>query len=113
MCNTCRLVLYWYSCKMIKRSYDIIADVYDRLAGIFIGKALRNAQIYLAQYIPAGAKILIAGGGTGWILEEITRLHDSGLQIDYLDISAGMIAKAKERCCKTKQRSFYTTICRR
>jgi len=51
----------------------------------------------LVQYIPAGSKILIAGGGTGWILEEITKLHNKGLQIDYLDISANMITKAKQR----------------
>jgi ubiquinone/menaquinone biosynthesis C-methylase UbiE len=79
------------------RSYDAIAGAYDMLAGIFIGKALRDAQIYLVQYIPAGAKILIVGGGTGWILEEITRIHYRGLQIDYLDISANMIAKARKR----------------
>lgn len=81
----------------MKRSYDTIAGVYDTLAGIFIGKALRDAQIYLVQYIPERAKILIAGGGTGWILEEITRIHNKGLQIDYLDISANMISKARKR----------------
>lgn len=81
----------------MKRSYDAVAGVYDTLAGIFIGKALRNAQIYLVQYIPAGAKVLIAGGGTGWILEELAKQHHAGLQIDYLDISANMIAKAAQR----------------
>jgi len=81
----------------MKRSYDTIAGVYDILAGIFIGKALRDAQIYLVQYIPAGAKVLIVGGGTGWILEEITRMYSKGLQIDYLDISANMISKASKR----------------
>src|SRR5689334_21601878 len=81
----------------MKRSYDAIAGVYDILAGIFIGKALRDAQIYLVQFIPEGSKILIAGGGTGWILEEITRIYNKGLQIDYLDISANMISKARKR----------------
>lgn len=81
----------------MKRSYDAIANVYDTLANIFIGKALRDAQIFLVQHIPPGAKVLIAGGGTGWILEEITKLHNKDLHIDYLDISAGMIAKAAQR----------------
>src|SRR3954468_17972355 len=81
----------------MKRSYDAIAGIYDILAGMFIGKSLRNAQIYLAQNIPTGAKVLIVGGGTGWILEEITRIHSSGLQIDYLDKSANMILKAAKR----------------
>src|SRR3954447_6996288 len=81
----------------MKRSYNAIAGIYDILADTFIGKSLRYAQIYLAQYIPAGAKILIVGGGTGWILEEITRIRSRGLQIDYLDISANMISKAAKR----------------
>ena len=68
---------------MIIRSYDSIAGVYDKLAGIFIGKALREAQIYLLQFIPANARLLIVGGGTGWILEEITVVHQQGLAIDY------------------------------
>src|SRR5437764_9916137 len=91
------LVLFLHFEINMKRSYDAVAGVYDILAGIFIGKALREAQIYLVQYIPAGAKILIVGGGTGWILEEITRIHNKGMQIDYLDISVSMISKAKKR----------------
>lgn len=81
----------------MKRSYDAIAGVYDILARTFIGSTLCSAQVYLVQYIPAGAKVLIVGGGTGWILEEIARVHDQGLQIDYLDISANMIARARAR----------------
>src|SRR4051812_32528818 len=91
------LVLFLHFEINMKRSYDAVAGVYDILAGIFIGKALRDAQIYLVQYISAGSKILIVGGGTGWILEEITRIHYRGLQIDYLDISANMISKARKR----------------
>lgn len=90
----------------MKRSYDAIAGVYDLLAKIFIGKALRKAQIYLLQYIPAGANVLIVGGGTGWILEEIAHLHSKGLQIDYVDISASMIAKAKQRNVKQNKVHF-------
>lgn len=81
----------------MKRSYDAIAGIYDWLAAIAFGKALRKAQLYLVQYIPAGAKVLVAGGGTGWILEEIAKVHSEGLQIDYLDISEKMIALAKKR----------------
>lgn len=81
----------------MQRSYDAIANIYDGLARLFIGKALRDAQLYLLQYIPKGAKILIAGGGTGWILEAIAHVHSAGLHIDYLDSSAKMIAKANMR----------------
>ena len=82
---------------MIKRSYDVVANVYDSLAKIFIGNSLRESQKYFLKKIPANASVLIAGGGTGWILEEITRVHPQGLCIDYVDISAKMITKARNR----------------
>lgn len=81
----------------MKRGYDVIAGVYDLLAKVFIGKALRNAQLFLITQIPPRAKVLIAGGGTGWILEEITVLQAANLTIDYIDSSAKMIARSKLR----------------
>jgi 2-polyprenyl-3-methyl-5-hydroxy-6-metoxy-1,4-benzoquinol methylase len=41
--------------------------------------------------------VLIAGGGTGWILEEIKRIHTDGLEIDYVEASAKMIQLSKLR----------------
>jgi len=81
----------------LKRTYDNVALFYDRLARLIYGRALIEAQVYLIKAIPANANILIAGGGTGWILEELTRIHPSGLNITYIDISAKMIALAKKR----------------
>ncbi len=81
----------------MKQGYDVIAPVYDTLAKLFIGKALRRAQVYFLRYIPDGAKVLIVGGGTGWILEEISAVHSKGLEIDYVDVSSKMIALAKRK----------------
>ncbi len=81
----------------MKRSYDTIATMYDALAKLFFGTALRRAQVYFLHHIPRGAKVLIAGGGTGWILEEISNIHPQDLWIDYVDVSAGMIALAKRK----------------
>lgn len=61
------------------------------------GRALINAQVYLLQYVPANAVVLIAGGGTGWILEELTKIHPSGLQITYVEVAADMMALSKKR----------------
>ncbi|HEY2583916.1 MAG TPA: methyltransferase domain-containing protein, partial [Mucilaginibacter sp.] len=78
-------------------NYNNSAWFYDKLSGMVYGRALINAQVYLLQYIPEGAHVLIVGGGTGWILEEITKIHPSGLQITYVEIAADMIALSKKR----------------
>ncbi|MDB5145414.1 MAG: class SAM-dependent methyltransferase [Mucilaginibacter sp.] len=78
-------------------NYDNSAWFYDRLSRVIYGKALIRSQVYLLQYIPAGATILIAGGGTGWILEEIVKIHPSGLKITYAEISANMMALSLKR----------------
>jgi len=54
-------------------------------------------QIESLQYISAGSRILIAGGGTGWILEEIAKVFPSGLEITYIDKSSKMIELSKKR----------------
>ena len=78
-------------------NYDNSAWFYDRLSGLIYGKAIIRSQVYLLKYIPAGANILIVGGGTGWILEEITKIHPSGLKIIYVEISAKMMALSRKR----------------
>lgn len=78
-------------------NYDNSAWFYDRLSRLVYGKALVKAQVYLLPHIPAQSSILIAGGGTGWILEEIVKLHPSGLKITYVEISAKMMALSRKR----------------
>src|ERR1700712_3870968 len=82
---------------MKENNYDKIAWAYDWLGHLVFGSAIRNAQIDMLPFIAEGKKILIAGGGTGWILEEIARLYQSGLLITYIDISEKMICKSKKR----------------
>ena len=72
------------------------------------GKTLINAQLCLLPAIQPGARILIAGGGTGWILEEITKRHPSGLSITYIDASIKMIALSK-KCDTGNNRVTYIT----
>jgi ubiquinone/menaquinone biosynthesis C-methylase UbiE len=78
-------------------NYDNSAWFYDRLSRVVYGRALIRSQVYLLQYIPANAHILIAGGGTGWILEEIAKVHPSGLAITYVEVSAKMMALSRKR----------------
>jgi ubiquinone/menaquinone biosynthesis C-methylase UbiE len=78
-------------------NYDNSAWFYDRLSRVVYGRSLIDSQVYLLQYIPANAHVLIAGGGTGWILEEMARIHLSGLTITYVEISAKMMALSRKR----------------
>ncbi|HJP64333.1 MAG TPA: class I SAM-dependent methyltransferase [Mucilaginibacter sp.] len=78
-------------------NYNNSAWFYDKLSRLIYGKALIKAQVYLLDAIPAGSKILIAGGGTGGILEEIAKLYPSGLKITYVEVSGKMMALSKKR----------------
>jgi ubiquinone/menaquinone biosynthesis C-methylase UbiE len=78
-------------------NYDNSASFYDSLARAVYGKSLLNAQIFLLQFVPPGSSILIVGGGTGWILEELARSHPAGLRITYVEISAKMMALSQKR----------------
>jgi ubiquinone/menaquinone biosynthesis C-methylase UbiE len=83
----------------MQNNYDTIAFCYDHLSRLVFGKAQINAQSVLLPYIRNGARILIVGGGTGWILEEIYKIHPSGLDIVYIDRSAKMLLRSKKRNC--------------
>jgi ubiquinone/menaquinone biosynthesis C-methylase UbiE len=89
-------------------SYNSIAPFYDRLSQLIFGKTIVNAQLHLLTAIPAGAHILIAGGGTGWILEEITQKHTSGLTITYVEAAPRMVALARKRHTGGNKVTFIT-----
>jgi ubiquinone/menaquinone biosynthesis C-methylase UbiE len=78
-------------------NYNSTSLFYDRLSSLLFGNALINAQVYLLKYIPPGSSVIIVGGGTGWILEEIAKVHPSGLTITYVEISEKMMRKSMKR----------------
>lgn len=78
-------------------NYDNSAWFYDSLSRLVYGNALVNAQVYLLPYVPANSNVLIVGGGTGWILEELAGIHPTGLNITYVEISAKMMALSQKR----------------
>lgn len=85
----------------MKGNYDPIARYYDRLNRLLLGRSVADVQTLLCGLIPAGAKVLLVGGGSGWILEAIAKIHPSGLEIKYADASGKMIALARKRVCGT------------
>ncbi|QNL48619.1 class I SAM-dependent methyltransferase [Olivibacter sp. SDN3] len=82
---------------MAKNNYDKIAFCYDFLSRLIFFRSQMNAQIELLPYIPKNSSVLIVGGGTGWILEEISKLHPAGLHIIYVELSANMLKRAQTR----------------
>ncbi len=78
-------------------NYDAIAVYYDRLSMLVFGRSLRHAQESLLVAVKPGDRILIAGGGAGWILEAIAEKFPQGLEITYIELSEKMIAEAKKK----------------
>lgn len=81
----------------MRNNYDNIARYYDFLSRLVFRTTQRDAQTALLPFIEKNSTVLIAGGGTGWILEEMAKTCPAGLHIYYVEISANMIALAKER----------------
>ena len=85
------------------------AFIYDDLCQLIYGQRVKNAQIDSLQFIQSGSNILIVGGGTGWILEEIAKIHSSGLKITYIDCSSKMIQLSKKRNTALNKIEFIHT----
>jgi ubiquinone/menaquinone biosynthesis C-methylase UbiE len=78
-------------------NYNNSAWFYDTLSKVIYGKALIRSQVYLLPFIPSKSKILLVGGGTGWIQEEIAKVHFSGLVITYVEVAANMMKLSQKR----------------
>lgn len=87
-------------------NYDKIADHYDTLSRLVFFKSQVNAQINQLPYIQKNSHVLIVGGGTGWILEELSNIYPIGLKIVYVEISAKMIALSQKRNYKNNHVEF-------
>ena len=77
-------------------AFDAIAPFYDVLARTVFGEGIRDAQRRYLSLIKPGGKILILGGGTGWILPAITSIAPA-CEVWYIEASSGMLKLAKKR----------------
>lgn len=78
--------------------YDVWAQEYDAdLNDTFVWLAPRTAAETLAEYVPAGARILDAGAGTGLVGVELQRLGYT--DICAMDLSEGMLDEARAKGC--------------
>jgi tRNA (cmo5U34)-methyltransferase len=77
-------------------NFDWIAPVYDLLASVVFGRKLQQAQVVFLTDIPPNASVLLAGGGTGWLLEQLL-VERTPKRVLYLEASARMVALASQR----------------
>jgi ubiquinone/menaquinone biosynthesis C-methylase UbiE len=77
-------------------SFDVIAPVYDLLSRAVYGRSIVTAQQYMLKYIPEGSSVLIVGGGTGWIIEELFAINTT-CTVVYMEASQKMLEKAQAR----------------
>jgi ubiquinone/menaquinone biosynthesis C-methylase UbiE len=78
-------------------NYDPLARYYDFLSRLVYGRTQVDAQVQMLDQVRPGDKLLIVGGGTGWILETLAALYPNGLQITYVEPSKVMIRLARRR----------------
>lgn len=82
--------------KIKSNNFDSIAFIYDWLGFLVFGKSLQSAQATFFDHIPNSAEVLILGGGTGHILNQLEMLNKS-LNVYYVEASQKMISKAERR----------------
>ncbi|RDV14652.1 class I SAM-dependent methyltransferase [Pontibacter diazotrophicus] len=73
-----------------------IASFYDRLARLVYSDALEQAQLSLLPHLPQKGRVLVIGGGSGWILDQLL-LTGKQLDILYLDAAPAMLQRAQYR----------------
>jgi tRNA (cmo5U34)-methyltransferase len=77
-------------------SFDGIGPFYDFLASVAFMGRIRKSQRYFLKRLPPAKSVLVLGGGSGWILEDIVR-DIKPITICYVEASAWMLQKARSR----------------
>jgi tRNA (cmo5U34)-methyltransferase len=76
--------------------FDRVAAFYDPLSRLVFGNALRRAQQAALAGLPTGRpRVLIIGGGSGWVLGEVLQRRPDA-RVLYLEASALMLANSRE-----------------
>ena len=77
-------------------NFNFIAPFYDLLSRVVYGQAIRSAQCCYLGDIESNARLLVLGGGTGWILEELVKVNQD-IIVDYVEASPKMLEKSRKR----------------
>ncbi len=77
-----------------KNNFDSVAWCYDFLSSLVFGDKIKKSQTVLFQHINDNSKVLIIGGGTGWVILELMQAKKVS-RIDYIELSEKMLQKAR------------------
>ena len=88
--------------KLPDSGFHRAAPFYDQLARLIYGDALAQAQEALLPFVPPQGRVLVIGGGSGWLLEQLLR---TGKQLDilYIDAAPAMLHRAAQRYTNFRQ----------
>ena len=75
--------------------YDRLSRVYDLLVNIVFGRSMKRAQFHFLSQIPPNSRILLIGGGTGWLLKEVL-LRTQPKQVTNVESSLKMTALSQK-----------------
>jgi ubiquinone/menaquinone biosynthesis C-methylase UbiE len=78
-----------------RNDFSLVAPIYDGLATLVFGGAIRRAQIELLPALRETQRALIIGGGTGWFLLELLDRTDVE-HVLYVEKSEIMLDKSRE-----------------
>ncbi|PVY43062.1 class I SAM-dependent methyltransferase [Pontibacter virosus] len=92
---------------MNNTNFDSIAPIYASLSRLVFGNALRRAQTEHLALIPPNSNVLLIGGGSGWLLEQLLRLQPLA-EVTYLEVSPRMLQLAQRRM--SQQAAAYSKI---
>src|SRR5689334_10042004 len=87
-------------------NFNAIAKFYDPLVKMIFGKSMFDAQTFYLKDIPLGAKVLILGGGTGWLLSELMKINPT-CSIWYIESSSEMLSKSKHLSHGSRQLIYF------
>lgn len=80
--------------EVTKKTYDVWSKVYDGTFGALVRQRQARAIEQLKMRLRPGHRVLDIGVGTGLTLP----LYPSNVHVVGMDLSAGMLAKAAEKC---------------
>jgi ubiquinone/menaquinone biosynthesis C-methylase UbiE len=86
--------------------FNVLAKYYDALAHLVFGRSIRKAQLVYLTEIPSRADVLMLGGGTGYLLEQLMMVHPD-CRVWYVEASSSMIRQAAERTRRFHERITF------